>query len=270
MTLEILQKLLNKTNITSFTNIRIETAVLSNVYRIQVHLEHEQIVELIAKFKRKELHEFHDMFRVESNFYTEISVELKNSFKIPKCIYASATFLLLACITSETFSVMQACPIEKIQPILINLAKMHSQFWKFGKVDKLASPAGIRSTLDGLTKETQFPTHLAAFLQDLPQKELLQRICKQDIVSNIRSTHDLLHESSNVWTMIHGDFHIGNILIQNSSFWLVDWATCGKGNPLRDVVFFLIVPHTQRRESHPSPFTNCILHDGQLTIVFID
>jgi thiamine kinase-like enzyme len=46
-------------------------------------------------------------------------------------------------------------------------------------------------------------------------------------------------------SLIHGDFHIANMLLPTDPVeeepWLLDWATCGKGNPLRDLAFFFIV-----------------------------
>eukprot|EP00804_Cyclotella_cryptica_P023934 CCRYP_010051-RA/>CCRYP_010051-RA protein AED:0.17 eAED:0.17 QI:0/-1/0/1/-1/1/1/0/202 len=55
------------------------------------------------------------------------------------------------------------------------------------------------------------------------------------------------------YTIVHGDFHIGNILLpkgrqttvdgsgESRIPWLVDWSMVGVGNPLIDVVFFLVV-----------------------------
>jgi len=103
----------------------------------------------------------------------------------------------------------------------------------------LSSSAGIGSSLDGKTKQQQFPIAINDFLQQSSQKETLKQIYPQ-IKNKIQYTHQVLHNATDFWTMIHGDFHIGNMLFQSDSLWLVDWATCGKGNPLRDVVFFLI------------------------------
>jgi hypothetical protein len=43
--------------------------------------------------------------------------------------------------------------------------------------------------------------------------------------------------------MIHGDFHVGNLLFSDSDdeIFLIDWATCGAGNPMQELVFFLVV-----------------------------
>merc|ERR1719343_1082182 len=228
----------------SFHASRIHTAVLSNVFHIQVNYDtddNQPTQSFVAKFIRKELELLDDMFQVEMNFYTEIAGKFENSFKIPKCTIASKTFILIECIEAiTTYSVMQPCPEEWIENILTHLAQMHSQFWNFKNSECLSSSAGIGSSLDGKTKQQQFPIAINDFLQQSSQKEILKQICPQ-IEDEIQRTHQVLHDATDFWTMIHGDFHIGNMLFQSDSLWLVDWATCGKGNPLRDVVFFLIL-----------------------------
>jgi thiamine kinase-like enzyme len=58
----------------------------------------------------------------------------------------------------------------------------------------------------------------------------------------LRDIHDKVHRER--WTCVHGDYHIANWLFPRNAHHkpvLVDWATCGYGNPMVDVVFFLVV-----------------------------
>jgi len=77
-------------------------------------------------------------------------------------------------------------------------------------------------------------------------------------IVNWTATHDHIEKcakfvSSDLnCTLVHGDFHIGNLLIPikrtssnecstASKPFLVDWSMAGMGNPLIDLVFFLVV-----------------------------
>ncbi|RLN68458.1 hypothetical protein BBP00_00001001 [Phytophthora kernoviae] len=108
---------------------------------------------------------------------------------------------------------------------------------------------------------TKFPGCWAAFLDDIqlesPDKARLTTLCEQlsKKPDQLTKLHDLVDQGPS--SLIHGDFHIANMLLSTDpaeeTTWLLDWATCGKGNPLRDLAFFFIVSvqasHRQAQEA---------------------
>jgi thiamine kinase-like enzyme len=67
-------------------------------------------------------------------------------------------------------------------------------------------------------------------------------LCQRMATLRLRDIHDKVHKER--WTCVHGDYHIANWLFPRRNGQkpvLIDWATCGYGNPMVDVVFFLVV-----------------------------
>jgi hypothetical protein len=147
-------------------------------------------------------------------------------------------------------------------PVLLHcMAALHAKCWnssdiRLEAVEHLISPPGMGQRLDPLQKEGLFvsswkdavdnvclhPQYDAEIIQFIT--ELSQRLA----TLKLRNVHDLVHQHR--VTLIHGDFHIANWLfpkpaldIENQELkpFLVDWATAGYGNPLVDLVFFLVV-----------------------------
>lgn len=98
--------------------------------------------------------------------------------------------------------------------------------------------------------------------------EFSYQLCEQLSSLRLRDVHDIVHKER--WTCIHGDYHVANWLFPKTTNddddgtendtnetddgerdnkkkkniqkpVLVDWGTCGYGNPMIDVVFFFIV-----------------------------
>jgi len=91
-------------------------------------------------------------------------------------------------------------------------------------------------------------------------KSFIQKMSQRLETLRLRDVHDMVHKHR--ITLVHGDFHVANFLwpsLQSSTTtatatatdtddsesttrpYVVDWATCGYGNPLVDFVFFLVV-----------------------------
>ncbi|KAG6957315.1 hypothetical protein JG688_00011025 [Phytophthora aleatoria] len=215
----------------------------------------------VGKFLRPEF-PFESMFSVESKFYNEFTTKagdaaMKNSaaivgfpFAIPTAIFTSNVLIVLGCVESvKTFACVDGSPPHHIPMLVTKLAQMHARFWDHD-CDGLATPAGIGSQLTGEEKRLQFPDCWKDFLDDVPletsEKMKLTALCQRlsQKPDQLKVVHDMVDSGPSC--LVHGDFHIANMLLptdgtENEVTWLLDWATCGKGNPLRDLAFFFIV-----------------------------
>ncbi|RLN32020.1 hypothetical protein BBJ28_00017131 [Nothophytophthora sp. Chile5] len=243
--------------------------VISEVVIITVHFEpaangncgneeQELKKKFVGKFLRPEF-PFESMFVVESKFYNDFAAKTADAatknpvvdfpFAIPTAIFTSNVLIVLECVDSvKTFTCIDGSPADQIGSLMAKLAQMHARYWNHD-CDGLASPAGIGSQLSGEEKRLQFPDCWTAFLDDIPlesaEKARLSVFCQRlsEKPHQLEAVHKLVDEGPS--TLIHGDFHIANMLLptdpSDETTWLLDWATCGKGNPLRDLAFFFIV-----------------------------
>ncbi|CAI5745285.1 unnamed protein product [Peronospora destructor] len=215
----------------------------------------------VGKFLRPEF-SFESMFTVESKFYSEFApnagdAAMKTStalvgfpFAIPAAIFTSDVLIVLECVESvKTFTCIEGSPPHHIPMLVTKLAQMHARYWDYN-CDGLATPAGMGSQLTGEEKRLQFPgcweDYMDAVLLQSSEKAQLTALCQH--LSNKPDQLQVVHEmiGSGPSSLIHGDFHIANMLLPTDDdseevTWLLDWATCGKGNPLRDLAFFFIV-----------------------------
>jgi hypothetical protein len=58
-------------------------------------------------------------------------------------------------------------------------------------------------------------------------------------VDHLPSRFDALAECGIPDTLVHGDYHPGNILLANGRYIILDWGDCGIGHPLLDLPAFL-------------------------------
>lgn len=233
--------------INDFQLDEIDSAVLSKVIAIMIDTNDDAIPKnYIIKFLKPELPLPH-MFCVETEFYQCIARQEVLPFKIPNAVHCSESCILLERVENvQNYTVLgEACVETLVIPIIQRLARFHAQFWKHS-CENLASPAGIGSALDGPSKDSQFPLLWSGFVNQVAdlsteQRRSLSEICDKLSQSSLTRIHEYLHDNQQYWTMIHGDFHLGNMLFRDDDVWLIDWATCGRGNPLRDFVFFMVV-----------------------------
>lgn len=217
---------------------------------------------LVAKFLRPEF-PFESMFQVESTFYSRFSNDSSVlPFDIPTPIFTSNVLTVLERVPRvKTFTCLDGCPADRISVLVTKLAQMHVRLWSYD-CDGLAVPAGIGSNLSGAAKREKFPDLWRTYLDDIPLEESdrarLAALCEflSAHPELLEATHDMVERGPQ--TLIHGDYHVANILFpaaaattgaEDDRIWLLDWATCGKGNAMRDLAFFFIVSvtHTDRR-----------------------
>jgi thiamine kinase-like enzyme len=195
-------------------------------------------------------------------------------FAIPKFLDGSAQHIILQEVLNvQTFSLVGGCPFEKIDFLLQALAAWHAKCWKASCFyenndtikDDLVFPAGMGQRLPPLQKEglfvtswqeTVMHTFVGSSSDDTDGLLLLARFAtnhsRRLAKLRLRDVHGRVHQHR--VTCVHGDYHVANWLFPrdggdrteartriNEMPVLVDWATAGYGNPMIDLVFFLVV-----------------------------
>lgn len=271
---QALRPLLPGRSVASFEWAPMEVGVISEVVSISVALRVDstsdsdsdqggstEIRRLVGKFLRPEF-PFERMFAVEAAFYRRfLPAAAKFPFETPAAAFLSPTLILLERVERvETFACVAGCPAGRVQQLVHKLAQMHARFWDTD-CSALATSAGIGSELSGAAKRAQFPDCWASFLADVPlsgqDRARVAALCRRLSADpeRLERVHELVADGP--LTLIHGDFHVANTLFpaggdaDADQVWLLDWATCGRGNPMRDLAFFFIVSVSSRdRRAH--------------------
>ncbi|OQR97036.1 hypothetical protein THRCLA_07108 [Thraustotheca clavata] len=231
-------------DIKSVKHESMDVGVLSNVIQINVVFNDQDEQILIAKFPRPEFPIMHTMFAVEAAFYLQTD-HSRIPFMLPNLSSASSNAIVLEKVENVTmYKCIDGCPPERIPTIIQKLALLHALHW--GKAyPELAAIPGIGANLSAANKQAHFANLFQPFLVDLTLstqvKNEIINMC-QYLSQGQRPT--LIHEAVEKYhkTLIHGDFHVANMLFgKNDQIYLVDWATCGASNPLRDLAFFFTI-----------------------------
>lgn len=236
---EMLQQSRPGNSIQSIATKPISSAILSQVVELEVTSNQPNQPNLIAKFLKPSL-PLSEMFRVEGTFYEHHQLP-DTIFATPTCIAAGPRFLLLEKVPDiDTYTLIESCPHGCIPELVRRMARLHAHYWKSPEnllVSKLSMTAGMGSALTGPQKQQLFSQHYTGFGGDLQCQDLCQSVNQL----NLCALHNRVQSFQP--TLIHGDFHVGNLLFrtQDEQIFLIDWATCGAGNPMVDFVFFFMV-----------------------------
>lgn len=226
-----------------------QAAILSCVYKVTVTLNSTEESPIpyqwIAKFLKPSL-PLADMFVVESVFYQNYREKLLESVEtidIPQALYCGTKCIVLEYVDKTiSYSLLESCPQNRLKLVVSNLARIHAYFWN-QQTQGLSSTAGIGTAMSGLEKERTFPMLWKEFVKDIcdfAQRQRLEHVCTDLANRRLRDIHNRVHNFQP--TMIHGDFHVGNLLFQTDDILtILDWATCGRGNNMVDVVFFFLI-----------------------------
>jgi len=267
--------------------VDVEEGVLSHVVNVSIEYTtpaHSPSLPLgmIMKFLRPESPQKR-MFTTEGSFYSPRNAALRSSipFGIPAAIHTSPCCIALQRIDGVVATkLVSGCKNKQDAENCVKLlATMHGRCWiskdapdqaKKAAYADLDHTPGVGLAMDGLTKERLFTfrweeyLHLYAsteseenVITDEDEQAQLRSLCEALSKCRIREIH--CRVTAFQPTCIHGDFHVGNLLFTNnvqaqvqSPPYLIDWATCGRGNPLFDLCFFLLVstPHGGEDEDY--------------------
>jgi len=263
ISVDILSEILNE-EVIEYRISPLGRGVLSNVQTLDVTLS-TRTVQFIAKFRKDEI-PLEDLFNVEGAFYhLEDELEDANAFpfRLPKALATGTHWLLLEYISENvtTLDVYQSCPMNQFDDLIHRLAKMHEYCWvdssnstKMAEIlvsVKLADAPGAGHSLPSSARQEQFAAAWPAVKKRLVPfflSESLQSL--DDIVEWIAASEriELIQKfvEEKRYTLVHGDFHMGNMLLPTEIEggvdrrpWLVDWSFSGIGNPSVDLVFFM-------------------------------
>mmetsp|Transcript_27578 Transcript_27578/g.60716 ORF Transcript_27578/g.60716 Transcript_27578/m.60716 type:complete len:492 (-) Transcript_27578:3422-4897(-) len=198
-------------------------------------------------------------------------------FTIPKFLNGSDKHIIIQEVTNiKTYPLAEGCPPDKIDFLLKALVAWHASCWESktllshssptnygGKAvgeDRLVFPMGMGQRLPPLQKEGLFISswqetinHLRCQdnqrdkLLDTELLDFITKLCRRLSTLKLRDIHEKVH--SHRVTCVHGDYHISNWLFPMTTIAeeeerkpvLVDFATTGYGNPMIDLVFFIVV-----------------------------
>ena len=251
----------------------IEEGVLSHVVRVEIEyappFRNVPLPDgLVFKFQRPEAPQ-RRMFSTEGAFYSLANDALRRlmPFRLPKAIHMSPSCIGLERVVGRTIKLVDGCQdLHDAEMCIKLLATMHAKSWVgtcssdcddgTSKYADLDPTPGVGQALDGLTKERRFASHCERYLDlyansdseenviaDEDAQGRLRSLCKQLRQHRLREVHDRV--ATYRPCLIHGDFHVANLIFAPNDETLppalIDWATCGRGNPLFDLVFFLVV-----------------------------
>jgi len=248
----------------------VEEGVLSRVVKVTIDYSNSssskdsstRVSGLLLKFRHSETPP--RMFRTESTFYHQRNHWRQCiPFQLPHVFHADEKFIALEYMSHcETRKLVNGVTtVEEAQLLMRLLATMHANCWIASNDDtnhyhtNLDSKPGVGMQMSSVTKEVLFTTRWEEYLNlyasctspeavitDPKEQRVLRDVCQSLAKLRLRSIHEQVVACQP--TLIHGDFHVANILFPTDSTAppvLVDWATCGKGNPIFDVTFFLLV-----------------------------
>ena len=294
--LEILSKILNVKHIVEFCIAPLGRGVLSNVQTLDVKLSSTNTMQFLVKFRKDEI-PLDDLFKVESTFY-ELADEQEQldamfPFRLAKALATGSNCIILELIQDVTcLDVHQSCPVDYFDDLIHKLAEIHACCWKGSSsaiskkihteyAPRLAMSPGAGQSLPASTRQEQFEVAWPAVRKRLVPFFSSKDICRLDDVVNWIASVDRIEVIKRCveerrYTLVHGDFHMGNSLLPtkdnkcDSSVdnrpWLVDWSFSGVGNPVVDLVFFLGMNDVTNIDSVLQNYYNVIKERSQLSL----
>ena len=277
----------------------IEEGVLSHVVRVNIEYAPSSRNDLmpdslVIKFLRPDAPQ-HRMFMTEGAFYSSANDTLRRKvipFRIPKAIYLSPNCIALESLLGRSVKLVDGCQdLNDAKKCIKLLATTHARSWICSSSDcnneepkyvDLDPCPGVGLALDGLAKERRFVSEHAKYLDlysssaseenvilDENAQARLRSLSKKLCNYRLREVHDRV--VSYRPCLIHGDFHVGNLIFPLDDVHppaLIDWATCGRGNPIFDLVFFLVV--STPRGGEDEGYTTELLKLYHLTLISDD
>lgn len=294
--IEILTTILNVKHIDEFCIAPLGRGVLSNVQTLDVKLSSTNTKQFLNKFRKNEI-PLDDLFKVESTFY-ELADELEQledamfPFRLAKALATGSNCIILELIQDVTcLDVHQSCPVDYFDDVIHKLAEMHAYCWVGSSstttnnilteyAPRLAMSPGAGQSLPASTRQDQFEVAWPAVRKRLVPFFSSEDICRLDDVVTWIASVDRIEVIKRCvegrrYTLVHGDFHMGNLLLPKTDNrcdssvdnrpWLVDWSFCGLGNPVVDLVFFLGMNDVTNIDSVLRNYHNVIKERSQLS-----
>jgi hypothetical protein len=199
-------------------------------------------------------------FIKEVTFYRELQQRL--TISTPRCYYAEIegegpefALLLEDLAPGEQGDQLGGCSAEIAQAAVLELVGLHAPSWCDASLRGqlwLGEPSEPMIQLGRALYQAQLP----GFLQRYgPHLEADEAAIIERVASSTAAPFELLPDA---WSLVHVDYRLDNLLIDESSspprITAVDWQSITLGNPLADVAYFMgagLLPEL-RREAEPA------------------
>jgi hypothetical protein len=191
-----------------------------------------------------------DMGRREARFYAELGAEVP--LRVPRCYFAAwgdePTDYICLLEDLEASGCTFPTDVEKHArehggAFIAELARLHAHFWEDGRFASQLS--WLMPSMRGALGAQLIAQAREKFAAELPP--VFDELCRL-YVQNHERVCDLWDEGES--TLIHGDTHTGNQLLDHGRVGLYDWAVISRSPGIRDVAIFMgnSCPPKVRRE----------------------
>jgi hypothetical protein len=244
---------------TACTEIGEGQGFAGSIYRINVEYNNDNdlprsfILKLpIKDGKTKELILSVGNYYKEARFYREIAPETK--IRIPRVYYSatdedngSFTILMEDLGDIRRPSVIEEMAIDDCRTAICCIADFHAQWWNHSILEsEWLQP--LNDSLDGESVIEMLERSFEAVLSINTDSTYLLK-CMQSYAKAMKNLPEKLPLKKPL-TLIHGDFHAGNMAFYDGALTLFDWQAVGKGSPVSDLanLFMLnLEPSTLRQ-----------------------
>ena len=212
---------------------------------------------LIAKIpsqhaRTRELFTEFGLYEREARFYLELAEEV--GIPIPKLYYGdfdavTGSFVLLLedLGTANADDPVIDCSIDDARTVVQNSAVMHARWWnsdRLGQLPWLRQQADPASAAEVQTAYVRSWSRISDDLRTLFSAELYE------IAERLgpKYVEVFAGAAPHAITLIHGDYHLGNLFFRDGEVVSIDWQAASFGRPTTDVGYFLMtsLPVEQR------------------------
>jgi len=225
-------------------------AFASSIYRINVEYRQENdlprsfILKLpIQHEKTKKAILGAGSYYKEARFYGEIAPEIEVG--IPKVYYVATdesdecfNILMEDLGDIERASFLEAIDIADCRAAIRDIADFHVEWWNH----PILEFPWLQSPVDNLENVPLLVDMLRRSLEIAPNIDVESAYlvkCMQHYANAMENPPKNVSLKKPV-TLIHGDFHAGNMTFGGGSMTLFDWQNIGKGSPVTDVAYLLV------------------------------
>jgi len=179
------------------------------------------------------------MGRREAMFYHHLSAEAP--VRVPRCYYAGwdetgeRYIMLLEHLDDSGCTFRNAATrysLDYVRAVLAAFARLHATYW---------DSTLFKEDLDWLEPPVQHPVARDLVALALEQHADTMPVVFSSLGRLYQDHADAIHQLWNrgPHTLIHGDVHDGNLFYDGDRPGFLDWALVARGNPMRDVGYFL-------------------------------
>ena len=252
----------------------------ANIVRIILEYDYPEdsaLSSMIAKFvsvnEKPHADELGDFSDREVVFYKHLGSN--PGISIPQCLYAemdeqSGDYLVLMEDMSKCRVGDLSGKLEDVEIAIKHLARFHAKWWNCGQLNKM--PWGILFSSAPEKNEGLFKTFIDSLLR---VKEIYGNKIPETfwLVANLLQTVEVSIFNGDSLTLVHGDYHPGNIFFQSNNegrFAVFDWEAVHNGCAGEDLARIITLGLTQeQRELYQESLVN-LYHKTLLGNVAID